>query len=44
MSWDAYTGWFAHPANDYVIEIDMQASAIDPAKFHPRLAIIKPFG
>jgi hypothetical protein len=44
MSWDAYSGWSAHPGSDYIIEINVQPSAIDLAQFHPRLAIIKPFG
>jgi hypothetical protein len=44
MSWAVFRGWFAHPASDYVIEINVQPSALDLAQLHPRLVIMEPFG
>jgi hypothetical protein len=43
MGWYVYRGWFGHPGKDYVIEIDVQPSPENLAKYHPRLAIVKPF-
>jgi hypothetical protein len=42
MTWGTYPGWFGHPGNDYVIEVNLGSGAVNLAAFHPRFAIIEP--